>query len=90
MVLAGETLGDVTGRTPNAGAYDPFVFVVGVDGTLAGAWQRGTEADEEVHGVAMDRCGRVFVAGATRGALAGPNAGGKDLYVVRAEPTAVR
>ena len=64
--------------------------MVGVDGTLAGAWQRGTEVDEEVHGVAMDRCGRVFVAGATRGALAGPNAGGKDLYVVRADPTAVR
>lgn len=86
VVIAGETLGDVTGETPNAGMYDAFVYLVAGDGTLLGSWQRGSPDDEQVHGVAIDRCGRVFVAGATRGALAAQSAGSKDLYVVRAEP----
>ena len=84
MAIAGETDGDVTGRTPPRGLYDVFALLISADGDLLGTWQAGSEEDDELHAVALDRCSRVFVAGATRGALFGPNLGGRDAWIARA------
>jgi enoyl-CoA hydratase/carnithine racemase len=49
-----------------------------------GSWQAGSAADEEVRAVALDRCGRVFLAGATLGSFHAQNLGGRDAWISRA------
>lgn len=84
IVVAGETLGDFTGKTPPAGDYDVFALLVSADGGVLGTWQRGSPADDQLHAVAFDGCSRALVAGSSAGALFGPQLGQRDAWVAEA------
>ena len=60
-------------------------WVVHLDGGGAVLWERsiGSTLDDDARAVASDGAGGVFVAGWTSGDLAGPNAGGWDLWWAR-------
>jgi hypothetical protein len=45
--------------------------------------QFGTSGDDNVHGVAADAQGNVYVCGSTSGALSGTNAGGLDAFLAK-------
>ncbi|MFN7133149.1 MAG: hypothetical protein ACK4N5_13805, partial [Myxococcales bacterium] len=84
IYVTGETLGDVVPGA-HAGIYDVFVLAFDADGRRLSAWQRGTDGDDSPGAIAVDACGRVFVAGFTTGALvagAVPQ-GGRDLFVMQ-------
>ncbi|MDZ7801894.1 MAG: SBBP repeat-containing protein [Trueperaceae bacterium] len=84
VVVAGETRGDVA--AVNAGQTDVYVRKFDADGTTLWTRQFGSGTFDGVWGVAVDATGHVFVAGDTNGALAGPSAGGWDLWVRRLDP----
>jgi hypothetical protein len=84
IAVAGETLGDFAGGTPNAGDYDVFALRVSADGQVAGAWQKGSPADDAASAIAFDSCARVIVAGSTKGALFGTPLGERDAWVAEA------
>ncbi|MCK6548768.1 hypothetical protein L6R52_23190 [Myxococcota bacterium] len=52
-------------------------------GAWLSTWQRGSAGFDEPWALAEDRCGRIFVAGDTDGALAGEHAGRRDGFVMR-------
>ena len=63
-----------------------FVAKVGPSGGVLSTWQKGSAGDDLAAGVAVDRCGSVFVGGFTTGSLVPghPNAGGRDMFLVKA------
>ncbi|MBN1210729.1 MAG: SBBP repeat-containing protein [Myxococcaceae bacterium] len=83
--VAGDTGGRFEGATGEQGDADPFVLEFGSDGVLLGTWQHGSAGggDDHVADVAVDACGRVFIAGYTRGAfIAGSAASGdRDAFL---------
>jgi RHS repeat-associated protein len=80
VYLSGQTNGAFEGYTNAVNDNDAFVRSY----TLAGAhrWTRqfGTDAHDDANHLAVDATG-VYLAGATWGSLAGPNAGKGDIYV---------
>ena len=82
VYVAGSTTGNLQGT--NAGGEDAFVARYDRDGNLQWIRQLGTNAADVVHGIDMRSDGSVFIAGETRGALAGGTvAGESDLFVAR-------
>jgi enterochelin esterase-like enzyme len=79
-VVAGYTAGNLAG---SAGGDD--VFVAKLDPAGAREWptQLGTSAADRAYGLGVGADGSVYVAGYTKGALAGPNAGDKDVFVAK-------
>lgn len=84
IVVSGVTFGDLAGAS--AGGFDAFVRAFDRDGDPVWTVQFGTAGYDEVAGVAVDRAGRVVLAGYTGGDLAGPNAGGYDAFVRALDP----
>ena len=79
VFVAGRTLRYREGD--DAGDLEAFVRKHGSSGDLMWERQLGTVAEDEVRGVAVDGAGNLWVVGATKGDLAGPNAGQSDVFV---------
>lgn len=79
--VLGETTGSFEPGGENRGAYDMFVVTL-EDGVETRRWGKGTSEDERPMALAVDPCGRLYVAGHTTGALAGPGRGGRDAFVL--------
>ena len=86
VIVAGLTYGSVSDGIPNQGHADIFAMRFSASGQPLSTWQAGTPEDDQLTSVATDRCGRVFVAGYTRGALVAgtPNRGGQDMFLLQA------
>ena len=79
--VLGETTGSFEPGGQNRGAYDLFVVTV-EEGAETRRWGVGTAEDERPMALAVDPCGRLFVAGHTTGGLAGVHRGGRDAFVL--------
>lgn len=79
VYLTGYTVGSLGG--PNAGERDAYVTKFDSSGSLQWTRQIGTTANDEASGVAVDRFDNVIITGHTQGSLAGPHAGGNDIFV---------
>jgi outer membrane protein assembly factor BamB len=85
IYIAGETFGAVVSGQANLGGLDAFAMKLDPSGRLLSAWQAGTTSDDLVTSMVVDRCGKPFVGGYTKGALVQgrQSAGGFDMFVVR-------
>lgn len=85
--VAGETLGTVVDTAEHAGSFDVMLLAFDREGQRIGAWQWGTPGDDHAAAVAVDPCGRAYVAGYASGALVPGEAwrGGRDLFVLPVE-----
>jgi hypothetical protein len=81
VFIAGITRGDLA--APNAGDYDCFLARYDSLGNQMWVVQFGTPFWDEAFAINTDGTGGVFVAGTTLGDLAGPSAGGRDLFIAR-------
>jgi len=85
IYIAGETFGSVLDGGVNQGGLDAFAMKFDPNGALLSSWQKGTEQDELVTSVAVDRCGKALVGGYSKGSLVkASTAGGYDMFVLRA------
>lgn len=79
VYVAGGTEGAIDGA--NAGSLDAFLRSYDADGVERWTQQFGTTSFDVAESVAVDSDGSVYVAGNTRGNLAGANAGNSDAFV---------
>ncbi|HVT09252.1 MAG TPA: PQQ-binding-like beta-propeller repeat protein [Polyangia bacterium] len=86
IYVTGQTLGTVAGGTSNAGGVDVFVAKIGPSGGVLSTWQKGSDGDDFATGIAVDRCGAVYVGGFTTGTLVPghPNLGRTDMFLLKA------
>jgi formylglycine-generating enzyme required for sulfatase activity len=86
VYVAGTTIAVAADGTPSQEA-DLFAMRFAPNGELRGSWLAGTPADDQATSLVVDACGDVLVGGYTRGAVAlgQPNAGGEDMFIVRAD-----
>lgn len=84
IAVAGTSNGAFAG--PGAGSSDAFVLRLEANGSEA--WRRvvGTPQSDQGEGVAVAPDGGILLAGYTFGAVAAPNAGASDGFLVRLEP----
>lgn len=85
VYVTGSTTGQLLGR-PSLGGMDYFLARYDADGTLLMLEQRGTSAEDVALAVAAGPAGNAWVTGYTEGALGGPSAGGRDLFVAKHDP----
>jgi hypothetical protein len=82
IYIAGNTTGGLAGNAQN-GTWDGFIAKYGPDGTLAWLKQYGTPGVQSFGDrVAVDAVGNAFIAGTTRGGLAGNTLSGLYDYVL--------
>ncbi len=81
IYVAGYTKGALTGT--NFGGADFFIVKYNPAGEKQWTRQLGTDDTDQAFSVAIDTNGNIYVAGCTKGALAGTNFGGYDLFVVK-------
>jgi hypothetical protein len=79
VYVAGFTEGDL-GRS-NLGREDAFVRKYTPSGQRRWTRQFGSDKDDAIHSVAVDRSGNVYVAGFTEGDLSRSNLGNRDAFV---------
>jgi len=81
--ITGYTQGSVGG--PNVGGRDAFLLKYDGSGSLL--WSRsqqiGTSSEDNGLSVALDASGNAYITGYTRGSLGGPNAGGRDAFLLK-------
>jgi len=83
IYVVGLTDGALPGQT-SAGGFDAFIRKYDPAGTVTWTRQFGTVGTDDLHDVAVDEDGRIFVAGSTNGTLPGQtNSGGVDAVVRR-------
>jgi hypothetical protein len=85
VYLAGGTQGSLVGG-PDAGLGRADVFLTKFNAAGDRQWtqQLGTSTTDYSGGVAADRFGNVYIAGATYGDLGGPNTGGSaDVFIAK-------
>jgi enterochelin esterase-like enzyme len=83
-VVTGYTRGDLDGSHAGNTTDDVFVARFASDGTLDWVEQLGVAAvADRGYAVATDAAGAVYVTGYTRGNLAAPNQGDKDVYLAK-------
>jgi hypothetical protein len=84
LVVAGYSEGDFAG--PNAGGSDAWALRLAPDGEEV--WRIGlaSAGDDELEAVVVGDDGTIYLAGATTGELAEPNAGGWDALLVALAP----
>ncbi|MDP9865993.1 MULTISPECIES: alpha/beta hydrolase-fold protein [Streptosporangium] len=84
VLAAGYTKGDLDGRHPGNTTDDAFVARLDADGAVRWLTQFGAAGTaDRVYGLAAAPDGGAYLAGYTKGALAGPNSGDKDAVLVR-------
>jgi hypothetical protein len=86
IYLVGYTDGTFTAAAPH-GAWDAFAIRSDPSGSRVWTQQWGTESPEFAQSVAVDEEGNVYIAGYTYGALAQPNAGKYDAFLVKRDAT---
>ncbi len=95
VYIGGHTEGSLPGFENAGGAplgpvtdwNDAFLKKYGADGTEIWTQQFGHERHDEIHGVAVDASGSVYVGGYTDGAFEGFfNPGGRDAFVRKYDP----
>lgn len=86
-VVVGYTKGDLDGGHAGNTSDDLFVAKFDPNGVREWVWQTGTTAAERGYGLAVDAAGAIYAAGYTKGALAGPNAGDKDVVLAKLTAT---
>ena len=87
IYVAGYTEGDLDGQHPENREDDVFLAHLGTDGELLWIVQFGQpEVADRGYAISADSDGNVYVAGYTRGALAGENAGDKDIFLAKFAP----
>lgn len=79
--VTGFVSGDLNGES-NAGGRDIFVIKFDANGVAQWTRLRGTTADDEGRGIAVNAGGTVFVTGSTQGNLGGGLGGGTDRFVM--------
>ena len=84
VFVVGRTSGDLL--QPVQGEWDMVLARYDTNGNQLWANQFGTEFLEEVVSVKSDPLGNSYVAGYTRGSLAGDNEGDYDLFVLKYDP----
>ncbi len=83
--ISGYSAGTLDPDT-DLGGFDGFVARFDADGNQQWVRQFGTDATDWGQGSALAPDGGLFVTGYTEGDFGGPNAGDKDLFVVRLSP----
>lgn len=84
IYMAGYTEGDLDGQHPENREDDVFLAYFDFNGELLWLLQFGQpEVADRGYAIAADSDGNVTVAGYTRGALAGENAGDKDIFLAK-------
>jgi hypothetical protein len=86
-VVVGYTKGNLDGNHAGNTSDDVFVAKYDPDGAREWVTQVGTSAADRGYGIAIDTTGSIYVAGYTRGNLAGTNVGDKDVYLLELAPT---
>jgi hypothetical protein len=82
VAVAGGTSGDLADPlAPARTESDAFLRVFEADGSVAWTRQFGTDRDDNLSRVAFADDGTLLAFGTTDGALAGANAGGRDLFL---------
>ncbi|MFH0901636.1 MAG: SBBP repeat-containing protein [Pseudomonadota bacterium] len=93
-VVAGEN-GDVFVLGWTDGGFDGHAYIGGRDvfllqysstGTKLNSWQLGTDSDETGFDIVLGPAGIVYLVGRTNGIVAGGNAGGDDVFVLKLQP----
>jgi hypothetical protein len=83
--MVSDTLGTPLPGT-TTGGIDGFLAQFDANGNRTWTRQVGTTAEDQLWGVAADAAGNATVSGFTAGDLFAPNAGDKDIVVVRFDP----
>lgn len=86
--VTGYTSGNLGGA--NVGLQDVFVAKYNTSGTLLWMLQTGSPAEDYAMDVAVDTAGNAYVAGYTRGSLAGANAGQDDIYLAKYDASGIQ
>ncbi|MEV1003956.1 alpha/beta hydrolase-fold protein [Nonomuraea sp. NPDC050202] len=87
VLAAGYTKGDLDGRHAGNATDDAFVARLDANGEVRWLTQFGAPgAADRLYGLAAAPDGGAYVAGYTKGALDGPNAGDKDAIAARLTP----
>jgi hypothetical protein len=82
--VTGWTKGNLGG--PNVDSDDAFLLKYDTLGNVLWAQQVGSFGSDQSRSVAIDGFGSAYIAGSTDGSLGGPNAGLRDMFVVRFVP----
>jgi hypothetical protein len=85
IYVAGMTEGVLGGAS--AGSDDAFVRKLDPSGATLWTQQIGTPGYDDCSGLGMDGKGNVYVVGSTDGAFGGSNAGSRDVYVRKLDPS---
>ncbi len=86
-LAAGYTRGDLDGHHAGAGTGDAFVVRLAADGTVDWLTQFGVAGTaDRAYGLTAAPDGGAYLAGYTKGALDGANAGDKDAFLARIAP----
>ncbi|MGD9125784.1 MAG: SBBP repeat-containing protein [Planctomycetia bacterium] len=85
IYVTGKTAGNLSNN--NAGGADAFVRKYNENGQLLWARQWGTTGEDEGTDIAIDASGNIYLLGTTEGEMAGPNAGGLDVFVRKYDST---
>ena len=87
LIVAGYTGGNLDGMHPYNGGDDAFVAKFDADGTEQWSLQFGDPvAADRAYGLAVAPDDQIYVAGYTKGALNGANAGDKDVILAQVSP----
>jgi enterochelin esterase-like enzyme len=87
VTVAGYTKGDFDGSHPDNEGDDAFVAQFSPDGDLLWIAQFGDEVEaDRIYALAVAADDTIYVAGYTKGALAGENAGDKDVMLAKFSP----
>jgi hypothetical protein len=84
VLLLGTTTGAI--GSPNIGSDDIFVSSFTASGDPVWNYQFGSSGSDVAYNIATDSIGRLYLAGATNGSLAGPNSGLADAILVKLDP----
>lgn len=85
VYISGLTRGSLGG--PNAGSSDAFLTKFNASGHVLWTRQVGTASTDPSRSVAVDGEGNAYITGTTGGSLGGPNAGFRDAFLMKFDPS---
>ncbi|WP_254564661.1 SBBP repeat-containing protein [Oscillatoria sp. HE19RPO] len=85
VYISGRTTGSLDGN--NAGNFDAFFAKYDRDGNRVWIRQLGTSGWDQSPGISTDQNGNIYITGYTTGNLEGVNAGTRDIFVTKYDPS---